>query len=150
MMSGLFKRSKNSAKELHSTRPRSTSPTTRFFLPKSSTTAPYTQDYSAWLSARSSKTPTSMCRAGQKYLENSTDRWRRVGVFATLTNAYAIVAVGASENFYRYVERRTQAPRKGYGMSSANVLRAVFLKPNSRMSFLSATPQSLELVSLAV
>lgn len=31
-----------------------------------------------------------------------TDEWRRVGVFATLTNAYAIVAVGASENFYRY------------------------------------------------
>ncbi len=27
----------------------------------------------------------------------------RVGVFATLTNAYAIVAIGASENFYRYV-----------------------------------------------
>jgi hypothetical protein len=26
---------------------------------------------------------------------------RRVGVFSTLTNAYAIVAVGASENFYR-------------------------------------------------
>jgi hypothetical protein len=29
--------------------------------------------------------------------ENSNE----VGVFATLTNAYAIVAVGASENFYR-------------------------------------------------
>jgi translation initiation factor 6 (eIF-6) len=27
----------------------------------------------------------------------------RVGVFATLTNAYALVAVGASENFYRFV-----------------------------------------------
>lgn len=27
----------------------------------------------------------------------------RVGVFSTLTNAYAIVAVGASENFYRCV-----------------------------------------------
>lgn len=27
----------------------------------------------------------------------------RVGVFATLTNAYAIVAIGASENFYRFV-----------------------------------------------
>lgn len=26
----------------------------------------------------------------------------RVGVFATLTNSYALVAVGASENFYRY------------------------------------------------
>ncbi|KAK5005976.1 Eukaryotic translation initiation factor 6, partial [Cryomyces antarcticus] len=30
--------------------------------------------------------------------ENSND----VGVFSTLTNSYAIVAVGASENFYRY------------------------------------------------
>lgn len=28
----------------------------------------------------------------------------RVGVFSTLTNSYALVAVGASENFYRYVE----------------------------------------------
>ena len=27
----------------------------------------------------------------------------RVGVFATLTNAYSLVAIGASENFYRYV-----------------------------------------------
>ena len=27
----------------------------------------------------------------------------RVGVFSTLTNAYAIVAIGASENFYRCV-----------------------------------------------
>ncbi len=27
----------------------------------------------------------------------------RVGVFSTLTNSYALVAVGASENFYRYV-----------------------------------------------
>lgn len=26
----------------------------------------------------------------------------RVGVFATLTNSYALVALGASENFYRY------------------------------------------------
>ena len=33
----------------------------------------------------------------------------RVGVFSTLTNAYAIVAVGASENFYRCVEAPTAA-----------------------------------------
>ena len=31
--------------------------------------------------------------------ENSNE----VGVFSTLTNSYALVAVGASENFYRYV-----------------------------------------------
>jgi translation initiation factor 6 (eIF-6) len=29
-----------------------------------------------------------------------------VGVFATLTNSYALVAVGASENFYRLVLER--------------------------------------------
>lgn len=27
----------------------------------------------------------------------------RVGVFATLTNSYAVVAIGGSENFYRYL-----------------------------------------------
>lgn len=27
----------------------------------------------------------------------------RVGVFATLTNSYALVSLGASENFYRFV-----------------------------------------------
>ncbi len=31
----------------------------------------------------------------------------RVGVFATLTNAYAVVAIGASENFYRSVMSRS-------------------------------------------
>lgn len=30
--------------------------------------------------------------------ENSNE----VGVFSTLTNSYALVAIGASENFYRY------------------------------------------------
>ena len=29
----------------------------------------------------------------------------RVGVFATLTNSYALVAQGASENFYRYAAK---------------------------------------------
>lgn len=33
----------------------------------------------------------------------------RVGVFSTLTNSYALVAVGASENFYRYVKREHRA-----------------------------------------
>jgi hypothetical protein len=33
--------------------------------------------------------------------ERYTDVANRVGVFATLTNSYALVAVGASENFYR-------------------------------------------------
>lgn len=35
-----------------------------------------------------------------------TGRLDSVGVFATLTNSYAIVAIGASENFYRYAAQR--------------------------------------------
>lgn len=35
-------------------------------------------------------------------IEYSLTLTYRVGVFATLTNSYALVAVGASENFYRY------------------------------------------------
>lgn len=31
--------------------------------------------------------------------ENSNE----VGVFSTLTNSYALTAIGASENFYRFV-----------------------------------------------
>jgi hypothetical protein len=43
-----------------------------------------------------------------KKLRNHTDRKsHRVGVFSTLTNSYALVAVGASENFYRYVKENT-------------------------------------------
>ena len=57
-----------------------------------------------WLSARNSRTPTSRCRAGQMRTGTCANQLRRVGVFATLTNAYAIVAVGASENFYRYAQ----------------------------------------------
>jgi hypothetical protein len=35
--------------------------------------------------------------------ENAANEDGRVGVFATLTQSYALVAVGASENFYRCV-----------------------------------------------
>lgn len=38
----------------------------------------------------------------RKRIEERLTRYR-VGVFSTLTNSYALVAVGASENFYRYV-----------------------------------------------
>lgn len=37
--------------------------------------------------------------------ENSNE----VGVFAKLTNAYCLVALGGSENFYRYVQALKQA-----------------------------------------
>jgi translation initiation factor 6 (eIF-6) len=45
--------------------------------------------------------------------ENSNE----VGVFSTLTNAYAIVAVGASENFYRcaYTRRLALSLQLRYG-----------------------------------
>ena len=33
--------------------------------------------------------------------DHDADMFLRVGVFSTLTNSYALVAVGASENFYR-------------------------------------------------
>lgn len=44
--------------------------------------------------------------------ENSNE----VGVFSTLTNAYAIVAVGASENFYRcaYGSAKSDLERQQY------------------------------------
>lgn len=48
----------------------------------------------------------------------------RVGVFATLTNSYALTAIGASENFYRYVayadtgQNKSRRPegRRGQGV----------------------------------
>jgi len=41
---------------------------------------------------------------GEEGVEENVLTGDRVGVFSTLTNSYALVAVGASENFYRYVE----------------------------------------------
>jgi hypothetical protein len=47
----------------------------------------------------------AFCPASSRFFTKKlyTDHFcaRRVGVFATLTNSYALVAVGASENFYR-------------------------------------------------
>lgn len=48
-------------------------------------------------------------------IQTVTDKWRRVGVFSTLTNAYAIVAVGASENFYRYAQFRAAPRMRAHG-----------------------------------
>ena len=42
-----------------------------------------------------------MVREVKEIITDGDAGFSRVGVFATLTNAYAIVAVGASENFYR-------------------------------------------------
>jgi hypothetical protein len=70
--------------------------------PPTTTTTPQ-----SWLSAQHSKTPTSkrLCPASSRFftkkLYADSSCATRVGVFATLTNSYALVAVGASENFYR-------------------------------------------------
>lgn len=42
---------------------------------------------------------------------NQSLTFSRVGVFARLTNSYAIVAVGASENFYRYDKKKKKITR---------------------------------------
>ena len=47
----------------------------------------------------------------------------RVGVFSTLTNSYAIVAIGASENFYRY-ERMPHVGGTGADVGSYSVFEA--------------------------
>jgi hypothetical protein len=82
-----------------------------------------------------------------------TNRWRRVGVFSTLTNAYAIVAVGASENFYRYANPCAQAllvPKPFALHVKTNTTRTVFSRLNFRMLSPSATPRSPEHVLSAV
>lgn len=61
-----------------------------------------------WLCAPNSRTRTSKpARSTSDIdLQSHTDpnpHARRVGVFSRLTNSYALVAVGASENFYRCV-----------------------------------------------
>lgn len=43
--------------------------------------------------------------ATRAQFENSND----VGVFARLTNAYCLVALGAAENFYRWAEEVERA-----------------------------------------
>jgi hypothetical protein len=57
---------------------------------------------------------------GEEGVEEKMLTEDRVGVFSTLTNSYALVAVGASENFYRYVlafqpSARVFGRRKKYG-----------------------------------
>ena len=78
-----------------------------------------TEKHPSWLFAHNSRTPTSTCGAGQMRIRTVTDEWRRVGVFSTLTNAYAIVAVGASENFYRYARLRACELTAGSRLVSA-------------------------------
>lgn len=70
--------------------------------------------------------------------ENSNE----VGVFSTLTNAYAIVAVGASENFYRCALLATKKIRQKNSDTDGG--KTVSSKPNFRMSFPFAMPPSPE------
>lgn len=67
----------------------------------------------------------------------------RVGVFATLTNSYALVATGGSMNFYRF---GPTLPRVGDDRLIEGVL-SVFSRPNWRMLFLYATLPSQALES---
>lgn len=51
--------------------------------------------------------------ATRAQFENSND----VGVFARLTNAYCLVALGAAENFYRWAEEvASERAREGWGV----------------------------------
>lgn len=91
-----------------------------------------------WLSAPNSRTPTSRqihCRLERL----STNKITRVGVFSCLTNAYAIVAVGGSENFYRYAPAK-KGKKKSDNKKTDQTL--VSSSPNSKMSFPSVTPLS--------
>jgi hypothetical protein len=59
---------------------------------------------------------TARASRGENRLDGKRLTACRVGVFSTLTNSYALVAVGASENFYRYVclpTLRACTPRGG-------------------------------------
>lgn len=49
--------------------------------------------------------------------ENSND----IGVFAKLTNAYCLCAVGAAENFYRYPDVANISTRSLYGSCRSNL-----------------------------
>lgn len=44
----------------------------------------------------------------QQQEEQVANYGHRVGVFSTLTNSYALVAIGASENFYSVFEAELQ------------------------------------------
>lgn len=72
----------------------------------------------------------------------------RVGVFATLTNSYAIVAIGASENFYRYATHglftRGNQEKVGTEAGTDGGQRAVSSKRNYRMWSPYATRRSRE------
>lgn len=66
----------------------------------------------------------------------------RVGVFATLTNSYALVATGGSMNFYRFGPTLLRVED---GLIKGAL--SVFLRPNWRMLFLYATLPSQALGS---
>jgi len=52
--------------------------------------------------------PTTTTPSPPKLRYSADGTSDRVGVFATLTNSYALVAVGASENFYRYLSHLSE------------------------------------------
>ena len=52
--------------------------------------------------------PAILCAPRQRTTSFANTSARRIGVFSTLTNSYALVAVGASENFYSVFEAELQ------------------------------------------
>ena len=52
--------------------------------------------------------PAIFCAPRQRTTSFANTSARRIGVFSTLTNSYALVAVGASENFYSVFEAELQ------------------------------------------
>lgn len=78
--------------------------------------AGYTARSSCFLHSQKTKPPTCPARGRHKPLHRRCDTPPantsllpiRVGVFSTLTNSYALVAVGASENFYSVFEAELQ------------------------------------------
>lgn len=72
----------------------------------------------------------------------------RVGVFATLTNSYALVATGGSMNFYRFgTIYRSMETGKRVERRADLGFRLVFSRLNWRTSFLYVIPQSQALGS---
>jgi hypothetical protein len=106
-----------------------------------------TKEQQSWLFAHSLRIPTSeWLKLSTKYYSTSFANAgaHRVGVFSTLTNAYAIVAVGASENFYRYVYLHSPRHRRSLGNAQNDYktdIYTAFSKLNSKTSYPSATPQ---------
>ncbi len=62
--------------------------------------------------------------------ESSSD----IGAFATLTNSYCLVGIGASENFYRFISIHTANTLINF-QSNCQLQFLAFSKENSQITF---------------